>query len=836
LYRRAPDGRTARYTAHDGLPGNFLSDLFEDRKGRLWGATRTGGFFRFDSGGAAPVFHPPFVHGLTTPWIYQLFETSDGRFWAATNNGLAESTAPGEPRPAQFRVYGAGNGLSHYEITTLTEDIAGNLWMGTGAAGAMKLTRGGFTTYGRSDWLGTVTAGFEDQAGRMCFRAQIVGTARTTVFDEPSFDILQTEPTGFHQRFGCIEGQRFSWFIPAAIGNYGWVTERVTLRSRSGEWWIGAGDGLYRFPAVDNLADLKTARPTGFYAGPQVYRLFEDSKGNIWFSGTSAELKLLSRWERLTGRARDVGSSPGLSALHHDWPARSFGEDPAGNIWIGFDGELARYRDGAFVLFTEAEGVPPGPIRDIHVDRAGRVWLASSVSGLVRLEGPASARPSFARYTTRQGLSSDNLEVIAEDEFGHIYTGGGDGLDRLDPATGRVKHFAAADGFPPGVIKFGFRDRHGVLWFGLSNGLARFVPARENPMAPPPVLISGVRVAGVVRRVSALGERRMSLPDLAPRQNQLEIDFLGLGFGPGEVLGYQFRLEGAGDDWSALSAQRTVTYASLAPGQYTFAVRAVNSDGLPSVAPATVTFRISRPVWQRWWFVAAAALALGLLGHGAFRYRVNRLLEVAHMRTHIATDLHDDIGANLTRIALLSEVAVRTGGQAPVVSIARIARESISAMSDIVWAINPERESLLDLTRRMRQHADELFTSRGIELRFDGPTTGAGTLKLGMDVRRDLLLVFKEAVNNAARHSRCSAVEITLSVEHSCTVLAVSDNGAGFDVSSGSEGNGLASMRKRAQRMRGTLAIESRDGKGTRVTLTCPYQPGPPADPTGHGG
>ena len=130
------------------------------------------------------------------------------------------------------------------------------------------------------------------------------------------------------------------------------------------------------------------------------------------------------------------------------------------------------------------------------------------------------------------------------------------------------------------------------------------------------------------------------------------------------------------------------------------------------------------------------------------------------MRTRIATDLHDDIGANLTRIALLSEVATRHPATSPLASIARIARESVSSMSDIVWAINPRRESVVDLIRRMRQHAEEVFTLRDIKLRFDADDA-LDSSRLGMDVRRDLLLIFKEAVSNAARHSQCSHVRST---------------------------------------------------------------------------
>jgi signal transduction histidine kinase len=191
------------------------------------------------------------------------------------------------------------------------------------------------------------------------------------------------------------------------------------------------------------------------------------------------------------------------------------------------------------------------------------------------------------------------------------------------------------------------------------------------------------------------------------------------------------------------------------------------------------------------------------------------------MRTHIATDLHDDIGANLTRIALLSETAQRTQEETALASIAAIARESVSSMSDIVWAINPRRETLLDLTRRMRQHADELFTLRGITLRFQAPGSGE-TRRLGVDVRRDLLLIFKEAVNNAARHSGCTAVAISIVADHNTLKLTIKDDGVGFDPWTEVEGHGLASMRRRAERIRGVLRIRGAAGSGTLLTLEVP--------------
>jgi signal transduction histidine kinase len=307
----------------------------------------------------------------------------------------------------------------------------------------------------------------------------------------------------------------------------------------------------------------------------------------------------------------------------------------------------------------------------------------------------------------------------------------------------------------------------------------------------------------------------------------LQINFVGLSFASGESLLYQYRLDGADKDWSAATAQRTVNYANLAPGHYRFLVRALTSDGTLSTAPAILTFGVRPHVWQRWWFLALATMTVATIVYAFYRYRVQRLLQIVNIRTRIAMDLHDDIGANLTRISLLSEVAKQNLGDAngsedsPLMSISRIARESVGSMSDIVWAIDPERDTLLDLTRKMRRHADEVFTLRDIELQFNA-SDGKDNLRLGVDVRRDLLLIFKEAVNNAARHSHCTQVTIDMQLQRPRLLLKVIDNGAGFDQSNESEGHGLRSMKRRAAALGGTLEIHSRVGFETIIRVSIP--------------
>jgi signal transduction histidine kinase len=331
-----------------------------------------------------------------------------------------------------------------------------------------------------------------------------------------------------------------------------------------------------------------------------------------------------------------------------------------------------------------------------------------------------------------------------------------------------------------------------------------------------------------------LGETRIAIADLASDRNQLQIDFVALGFAPGEALRYQYLLEGSDADWRPISGQRTVNYASLAPGRYRFLVRAVNSDGVASANPASVSFTILRPIWRRWWFVSLSSLGAGLTALAFYRSRLRRILELERLRARIGTDLHDDICSSLSQIAVLSEVSrQRLGKEQNSVSeslaqIANTSRDLVDSMSDIVWAINPRRDRLIDLTQRMREFTGDVFTAREIEFSFRAPA-GGPEFRLDADARRQIYLIFKEAVNNAARHSRCTQAWIQLDVAHGRLLLRVRDNGRGFDLNGDAatsrNGNGLASMRKRARALGGEIEIISRASLGTTVKLNLPLGP-----------
>jgi len=838
LYRRWPNGATSSYDESDGLRFDAVLALLEDRSGQLWVGTGARGLFRlsFDEVSRPPKITGTYTtkNGLATNWIFTLYQSAEGKLWVGSNRGLYEfsSTDGATAGPSHF--YTEREGLSFYEIVTLLEDGDRNLWIGTNIAGAMKLTHHGFTTFDWHDGLKKVNSIFQSDTGEIYVHGDVLGDANRSLFEGARLDFLNPGTVDLWRRLGHVENQRITWLIPATLRNkyLGWSDKKTALRARSGEWWIGTGEGLYLFPPVKNFADLKSSLPLAVYqlnGNPftMVYRLYEDRLGDLWVS-VDHRGSALARWDHQTRTLHDMAQTEGLPSLTENLPT-AFEEDADGNLWVGFvRGQVARYRSGRFSFFSMSNGTLPGRINDLYLDKQERLWIGTSQGGVFRSDNPAAENPTFTNYTTRQGLSSNYGAAMVEDLYGRIYVGTGQGLDRFDPATNQIKHFTTADGLASGVIAASFRADNGELWFGAYQGLSRFFP--EPPQAaapPPPILLTGVRIDGTPKQVAANGESDLYVSDLAAGGNHLQIDFVGLSFASGESLLYQYRLEGADKDWGVPSVQRSVTYANLAPGHYRFLVRAVTSDGIFSTAPAMLTFAVRPHIWQRWWFLALATMVVALIAYSFYRYRVQRLLQIVNIRTRIATDLHDDVGANLTRISFLSEVAKQNPGNgngsddSPLMSISRIARESVSSMSDIVWAIDPEADTLLDLTRKMRQHADEVFTLRDIELEFLAPGVKE-SLRLGVDVRRDLLLIFKEAVNNAARHSHCTRVAIKLDVQSSRLKLEIADNGTGFDDSVESEGHGLRSMKRRARALGGTLEFVVRPGVGTTIRVNVP--------------
>ena len=858
LVRRLPDGRSVlyRFRVTEGAAA-----LEQDRQGRIWARLQSLYFVlqpepleafagrdqipvRDLNLGVVALLRPeqplqlPAKSGevikLTEEkdnerWARGLYETSDGHMWLDSDTALYEYDGHVIHR------YSASQGLPP-TMFRMTEDTAGNLWIG-GQAGLVRLDRKGLTSFGEADGLKSARLfSINESAGGRLFITN--GDYYVSELSGEQFHTVQLIPS-----------HPMLW------------TSRVAYLDSRGEWWVMTTEKLVRLAANDRLEALDHARPVRTYTSldglksNSVFQTFEDKRGDIWVStrALTPNEQGLAKFDRAENRFHTFTETEGYPAGKSPG---AFAEDLSGNLWFGFyEGGVARYAGGRFTVFGEEYGVPGRTISDLHVDRKGRLWLSSSISGLFRLDDPNLGQPKFVNYSTANGLASNNIRTITEDLYGNIYLGTVRGVDRLTPETGHVKHYSISDGLASDFVVDSHRDRNGVLWFATTNGLSRLMPQPGDTPGPPQVWIGGLRVSGLAQQLAELGTTELGSLELTHTQNSLQIDFYGLEFRPGETLRYQYKLEGAGGDWSLPSEQRTVTFATLQPGAYRFLVRAVNSDGIASTRPALLSFTILRPFWLRWWFIALAVLLLLVMLYLVHRVRLQRLaeakrneealsqareerlIELARVRTRIATDLHDDIGASLTQISILSEVVrqqMKGNGASlePLNSIVNVSNELVETMSDIVWAINPKKDHLPDLIQRMRRFASDLLAAKGLSFEFNAPEE-APEIPLGANARREVFLIFKESLANVVKHSGATRVEIDLTLSLDYLTLRVADNGRGFDaekVSAGlfsnqKGGHGVISMKKRAAEMRSGLKIESRPGLGTTITLQLPLQP-----------
>jgi signal transduction histidine kinase len=242
-----------------------------------------------------------------------------------------------------------------------------------------------------------------------------------------------------------------------------------------------------------------------------------------------------------------------------------------------------------------------------------------------------------------------------------------------------------------------------------------------------------------------------------------------------------------------------------------------------------LSFTVLPPFYARWWFISLAVLVTGAAGLGLYRLRIAQLLGVERVRARIATDLHDDIGASLSQIAILAEVAQQVPAQSrmdpagPLAQIADTSRGLVDSMSDIVWAINPEVDALSDLVHRMRRFAEDTLSANDIDLTFRAPELRQDP-RLGPELRRELFLILKESVTNIGKHADCKRVTIELERDRRRLRLRVTDDGKGFDPAQRTDGNGVANMRRRVAALGGQLNIQSKPGRGTTLEVEVPLR------------
>jgi ligand-binding sensor domain-containing protein/signal transduction histidine kinase len=791
------DAQVITYGAGDELGLYRIKDIIEDSQGHLLAANEAAVFeFVPAAQSARGTFRKLPLVFKSGQGIDVLLNDANGSLWIGTWTGLIKY------RDGNQTLYTNAQGLSDNKISSLLEDRDGNIWIGTVGGGVCKLASELIVSFTRADGLPgqDVRKVFEDRAGHIY--ASVADGGLVRIVEGRAIPLPESQARPFNS-----------------------FNERI-VQDQHGDWWIGTDTGLFRFqgPDLQLRRGQKFAARDGL-AEVSMGGLYVDSTGRVWVGPENLGLYYYDRLK--SGRANFTQLLPPGTTNLFRAPQRTI-SDRSGNIWLGGHEWLGKLIDNQLMLLPPSDGLPETRPRTFFVDSRGWLWIGLRYKGVSVTKDPTASTPQFSNYSTANGLASDAVWAVAEDDRGRMYFGTGKGLDQLDLTTGRLSHFNTDDGLAGDIVNSCFKDRDGNIWVGTTLGLSKFNPRAERP-APPPArtYLSRVQIAGEDLLLPETGTHEIPQIQLSASRNNLTIDYVALSFQGENELRYQYKLEGVDNDWSTPTDARSINFARLAPGSYRFFVRAVNRDGTFSPEPASFQFRILPPIWQRWWFVALAALVIALIMYALYRQRLARLLELERVRTRIATDLHDDIGANLSLIAMLSEVSrgqLQNGDSRLkewLATIANTSRDTVDSMSDIVWAVNPRRDHLRDLTRRMRRFADDIFTARNIDFVFQAPENDRD-ISLGADLRREIFLIFKETVNNIARHSRCTSATVELQAGAGWLTLKMIDNGSGIRAGQGDDSTGHYSMRQRAERLGGTFLVASGNGGGTEVTLKVP--------------
>jgi len=805
------NGNLTQYLGIHGLGDDRVRDIVEDSEGTLWFATR-GGLTRLKDGS-----FKNFVveDGLPNEKLRDLALDEKGGFWIATQGGL--SYFDGD----SFLNYTEENGLVNNRIQSLSSDNQGGLWIGT-EEGVSYYNEGTFKNYTNSQGLTN-------------------NIIYSTLFDRE------------HNVWFGTFGGGLSVFLGDHIENFtieeGLPNNLVSsiTQDREGNHWISTygggiskfdGNGFQTYSARDGLVDNKvyTAIADDFdrlligtrwglsiKEGDQFINFDEDElpyrkiraitqlkdKQTYWM-GTYGEgvLEYKNDNFKLYQEQDGLANNTVLSVVE--------GDD--GSIWFATYGGVSRFKDGRFTNYTLQDGLPNNGVLDILKDRDGNLWF-STFSGIALFQ-----EDGFLTITTEDGLPDEVCYFIIQDDKGIYWIGTTMGVVRFDydvykasvNASEREQAFKLVTQ-NQGLVSnetnagAGYKDREGFLWFGTVGGLTRYNP-RKSPVdyVAPMVHIKNIRVSG------ELIENRQEV-SVGSDNHNVSFEFAGISFRAPEQIKYEYRLRGTGEEWQRTS-QRSVRYSSLLPGDYTFQVRAINNEGIKSTQTASLEFVVMAPFWLQWWFLLLLiVIAVGIIAFVYNYYRVKKMVEIERMRVRIASDLHDDVGSALTEIALQSDFLQTTEAddalKQSLNQIGTQSRKIVSSLDDIVWSIDARNDTVGDLTDRMQDYINNVLPDRDVRYHFDDLDMDN---KLKVSMKENLYLIFKEAVNNIAKHSNATRVEVDLTTDGDSFKLEINDNGTDINPKRKS-GHGIRNMNMRGKRINAGVTIKNEDGFTVQV-------------------
>jgi ligand-binding sensor domain-containing protein/two-component sensor histidine kinase len=638
----------------------------------------------------------------------------------------------------------------------------------------------------------------------------------------------------FGKSFKAIKNQQFTqqniWCLEA---------------DNSNDLWIGTyGSGLSHLSINTNKIQLwKGNRNNPNDIGNAYVRAVHlDKPGYLWIGLWGVGLNRLDSKTGLMTKWRHDSNDPKSLSYDDVWVIT---EDRTGRIWIGtYGGGLNLYNPadgGTFYKWTEnskdGESLCNNNILSIcesingknRNDKKTVLWIGTT-NGLNKFSIDNNTKPIDGKikvdieyYFSQSEFPFSVINTIEEDNDGHLWISTNNGLIEFDPETGKILNtYTVFDGLQSNEFNpnSACKTSNGEMFIGSIDGINVFYPdSIIQSQYTPPVVLTDFQVFNQPVTVGPESPLKTSINTakeiiLSYNQNVFSFQFASLDYNAPEKNQYAYMMEGFDKDWIYSKSRRFATYTNLDPGEYIFHVKATNSDGIWNEKDTQIAIIITPPFWQTWWFRILMLLIFTGILYWLYRIKVKRILELERLRIKIASDLHDDIGSALTRISLESELLKSNADSEErknaIQSIGTMSRDIITSMSDVVWSIDSRNDSVEDLINRMKDFAFQIFSPKNVQVFFETNNLNLQK-KLKVDIRQNIYLIFKEAVNNAAKYSDSDNIKVILKNDDGKFIMIINDPGTTFSEQK-LTGHGLRNMQMRAERIRGKIEFVKEDG------------------------
>jgi ligand-binding sensor domain-containing protein/two-component sensor histidine kinase len=741
------------------LPYKIVMSILPDKQGNLWLANKEGGLTIFNPG-KNQFYNSPVVwnsENKISGAVICLFRDRSGIVWIGSENGIYKYDPHHITLSKTDLFFKSGTQLLPANISPLT----------------MLKDKDGLWWLGMYEGIFT----FDEKTGILTNRSVTVGIPKQFAF--AVFNIIRDKDN-------VIWVSAKNLLVRITKTSYGSFTSETfktddikstityLCQGAGRRIWIGThSDGIYQFDPATKKFTSYHYHATGINSKiKEIRTVCELSGDSVLTGGYNTGLLLL---HKSTGKYEKI-SLVNSKGMKIDSSVNAIYKR-GNNIWIGTEGTGFWQTNNRFTnatTLTTNDGLPSMTINYIESDKNNNIWLLTG-SGLVRYQVPDK---KISVFDKRDGVEKFSLNTMTVDSDNNVSFGGRGAIYSFNPAS---------------IIK------------------------NETP---PEVSITDMRVFDkdyTIRKGEAI--------ELNYNQNYFTFEYVALNYTQSRLNKYAYKMVGLDKKWNDAGTRRYVSYANLDEGTYTFYVKACNNEGVWNNTPAMFTLIIDPPFWHRWWFYTLGILLFTGSVYFVYWYNVNQLKMRVQLRNKIARDLHDDIGSTLSGINIFSKIALQkinhneTGSSELLEKISDRSEKTMDALSDIVWSISTKNDRIDNFLVKAREYMAETLEPQGIRYQMH-VDEDISSLKLGMELRKEFYLIFKEAICNASKYAECTLIEIFLKKEKDTFSLTIRDNGKGFDINKITPGNGLENMQHRAEKMNAKLVISSAEGKGTSIILS----------------